>query len=205
MEWVLQYWSFVDMSEYFGTCSLWTWVKNDDWFDQSSVGILTRVKIIETCIESDFATVCVQSTIVGCFLLFWWGRLGWVALHQVTWSKKLNNKLKLIISPLSETKSESELFTILFYGNPLNFARGCIQTAVTTVVVTENVRMNRRWKAELVVYRIWKQPLPCLAHLLPLKPNYSPVCPVYPESFQHPALNSKSHSYRTVHQNRLYE
>jgi hypothetical protein len=27
-EWVLRYWSFVDMSEYFGTGPLWTWVKN---------------------------------------------------------------------------------------------------------------------------------------------------------------------------------
>jgi hypothetical protein len=37
--------------------------------------------------------------------------------------RKLNNKLKFIISPLSETKSESESFTIPFYGNPLNSAR----------------------------------------------------------------------------------
>jgi hypothetical protein len=32
--------------------------------------------------------------------------------------------LKIIISPLSEIKSEFESFTILFYGNPLNSARG---------------------------------------------------------------------------------
>jgi hypothetical protein len=35
-------------------------------------------------------------------------------------NKKLNNKLKVVISPLSETESES--FTISFYGNPLNSA-----------------------------------------------------------------------------------
>jgi hypothetical protein len=39
-------------------------------------------------------------------------------------SKKLNNKLKVIISPLSKTKSESESFTIPFYGDSLNSARG---------------------------------------------------------------------------------
>jgi hypothetical protein len=37
--------------------------------------------------------------------------------------------LKIIISPLSETKSES--FMILFYGNPLTPHMGCIQMAIT--------------------------------------------------------------------------
>jgi hypothetical protein len=32
---------------------------------------------------------------------------------------------------------------IPFYGNPLNSARGCIQTAVTAAVVTEIVRVSR--------------------------------------------------------------
>jgi hypothetical protein len=67
---------FVDMSEYFGIGPLWTWVKNDDWCDPSSAGTLTHVKTIETCVESASATVCVQSAIAGCFLLFCWGRLG---------------------------------------------------------------------------------------------------------------------------------
>jgi hypothetical protein len=138
-----------------------------------------------------------------CFLLFWWGQLGQVALHQVTWSKKLNNKLKVVISPLSETKSES--FTILFYGNPLNSARGCIQTALTTAVVTENVHMSRHWKAELVAYGICKQPSSCFMRLMLLKPNHSPVCPVCLESFQHLILTLKSHNYQIVHQNRPYE
>jgi hypothetical protein len=136
------------LSEYFGTGHLWTWVKNDDWCDPSSISTLTHVKMIEACIESTFATVCVQSAIAGCFLLFWWGRLGRVALYQVTESKKLNNKLKVIISSLSETKSESESFKIPFYGNPLNSTCGCIKTAITAVVVTENVRMSRRCKDE---------------------------------------------------------
>jgi hypothetical protein len=46
------------------------------------------------------------------------------------------------------------LFMILFYGNPLNSARGCSQMVVTTVVVTKNVCMSRCWKAELVAYGI---------------------------------------------------
>jgi hypothetical protein len=123
-------------------------------------------------------------------------------LHQVTSSKKLNNKLKVVISLLSKTKSESESFMIRFYGNPLNSARGCIQTVVTAAVVTEIMRMSKRRKGELVVNRICKQPLPCLAYLLSLRPDCLPVCPVCPESFQHPALTSKSHSYQTVHYNR---
>jgi hypothetical protein len=151
------------MSEYFGTGHLWTWVKNDDWFDASFAGILTRVKMIETCVESAFAIAYVQSAIAGCVLLFWWGWLGRVALHQVTWSKKLNNKLEVVISPLSE----SESFTIPFYGHPLNSSHGCIKMAVTAAVVTKNVHMSRRWKDELVAYGICKQPLPWFVHLLP--------------------------------------
>jgi hypothetical protein len=205
MEWVLQYWSFVDISGYFDTDPLWTWVKNDDWFDPSFASMLTRVKMIETCVESAFTTICVQSAIAGCFLLFWWGRLGRVALHQVTWWKKLNNKLKVVILSLFETKFESESFMVPFYGNSLNSACWCIKTAVTAVVVAENVRMSRRWKAELVVYGICKQPSPRFVHLLPLKPDCSLVCLVCPESFQHLILTSKSHSYQTMHWNKPYE
>jgi hypothetical protein len=146
-----------------------------------------------------------QSIITGCFCLFWWGLLGWVALHQVTRSKKLNNKLKVIITPLSETKSECESFTILFYDNPLNSTHGCLQTAVTVAMVTKNVRMSRRWKSELVVYRIYKQPSPSFMHLLSLKPDRLPVYPVCPKSFQHLIVTLKSHSYQTVHQNMSYE
>ena len=193
------------MSEYFGTGPLWTWVKNDDWCDPSSAGTLTRVKTIETFVESAFATVYVQSAIAGCFLLFWWGRLGRVALHQVTWTKKLNNKLKVATSSLSEIKSESESFTIPFYGDPLNSARDCVKTAVTAAVVTENVRVSRRWKAESVAYGICKQLSSSFVHLRLLKPDRSPVCTVCPESFQHLVLTSKSHNCKTVHRNRSYE
>jgi hypothetical protein len=73
--------------------------------------------------------------------------------------KKLNNKLKVIISLLSGTESEYESFTILFYGNPLNSACDCTQMAVTTVVVTKNVHRSRHWKAKLVAYGIHEQSL----------------------------------------------
>jgi hypothetical protein len=63
---------------------LMPYVKVANCCDPSSAGTLTRVKPIETCVESAFATICVRSVIAGCFLLFWWWRLGWVALHQVT-------------------------------------------------------------------------------------------------------------------------
>jgi hypothetical protein len=69
-------------------------------------------------------------------------------------NKKFNNKLKVVISPLSETKSEPKSITVPFYGDPLNSERGCLQTVVTAAVVTENVHMSRRWKDESVSYGI---------------------------------------------------
>jgi hypothetical protein len=97
--------------------------------------------------------------------------------------------LKVVISPLSETKSES--FTIPFYGNPLNSTRGCIKTAVTAAVVTGKVRVSRRWKVDSVAYGICKQASPKFGHLLLLKPDRSPVCPVCPEKFSAPRPDFK--------------
>jgi hypothetical protein len=77
-------------------------------------------------------------------------------LHQVTGTKKLNKKLKVVISPLSEIKPEPESIMVPFYGDPLNSARGCVTRAVTAVVVTEKVCVSRRWKAESVAYGICK-------------------------------------------------
>jgi hypothetical protein len=96
---------------------------------------------------------------------------------------------------LSEIKLESETFMIPFYGDPLNPACGCVKTAVTAAVVTENVRVSRQWKAESVAYGICKQLSSSFVHLRPLKPDRSPVCTVCSESFQHLILTSKSHSY----------
>jgi hypothetical protein len=118
-------------------------------------------------------------------------------LHQITQTKKLNNKLKAVISPLP--KIESESFTIRFYGNPLNSHVTVLKIVVTAAVVTKNVHMSRHWKAESVAYGICKQLSPKFMHILPLKPDHSLVCPVCPESFQHLILISKSHSYQTVH------
>jgi hypothetical protein len=123
------------------------------------------------------------------------------ALHQVTWTKKLNNKLEVAISPLSEIKPESESFTIPFYGDLLNSARGCVKTVVTAVVVTKNVCVSRCWKAESVTYGICKQLSSGFVHLRLLKPDCSPVCTVCPESFQHLILTSKYPSYQTVQRN----
>jgi hypothetical protein len=44
--------------------------------------------------------------------------------------------------------------------------------AVTAAVVTENVRMSRCWKAELVTYGIRIQTLPRFMYFLPLKPHH---------------------------------
>jgi hypothetical protein len=119
--------------------------------------------------------------------------------------KKLNNKLNVVISPLSEIKPEPESFTILFYDDPLNSACDCVKIVVTAAVVTENVCVSRRWKAESVAYGSCKQLSSSFVHLRPLRPDRSPVCTVCPESFQHPVLTSKSYSYQTVHRKRPYE
>jgi hypothetical protein len=75
---------------------------------------------------------------------------------------------------------------------------------VTASVVIENVRMSRHSKAELVAYRIHKQPSPIFTQLLPLKPDHSPVSPVCLESVQHLVLTSESCIFQTVHWNRPY-
>jgi hypothetical protein len=77
--------------------------------------------------------------------------------------------------------------------------------AVTAAVVTKNVHTTRRWKAELVAYGIHIQPSPSFMYLLPLKPDHLSVCPVCPESLQHPVLTSKSRNYQNVHRNRSGE
>jgi hypothetical protein len=68
----------------------------------------------------------------------------------------LNNKLKVVISPLSEIKPEPKSIMVPFYGDPLNSARACVKIAVTAVVVTEKVCVSRRWKVESVAYGICK-------------------------------------------------
>jgi hypothetical protein len=60
-------------------------------------------------------------------------------LHQINGTKKLNNKLKGVISPLSEIKPEPKSIMVPFYGDPLNSARGCVKEVVTAAVVTKKV------------------------------------------------------------------
>jgi hypothetical protein len=71
--------------------------------------------------------------------------------------RSLITSLKVIISLLSEAKSKSKSFMISSYADPLNSACGCIQMVVNIVVVTKNVCMSRRWKAELEANRVRKQ------------------------------------------------
>jgi hypothetical protein len=106
---------------------------------------------------------------------------------------------------MSETKSDYESFTIPFYVNPLNSTRGCIQMAITTAVVTKNVRMSRCWEVELVSYEIHLQSSSKFTHLMPLKPDRASVGPVCQVSLQHLVLTSKSRNFQTVHRNRPYE
>jgi hypothetical protein len=118
--------------------------------------------------------------------------------------RSLITSLKVIISPLSKIKSESKLFMIQFYSNPLNSARGLYSNGHNHCC-GYYVRMSRRWKAELVAHIILLQPSPRIAYLMLLKHDHSPVCPVCPESVQHITLTLKSRSYKTMHQNGTYE
>jgi hypothetical protein len=91
------------------------------------------------------------------------------------------------MSPLPEIKPEHKSIMVPFYGDLLNSAHGCIQTAVTSAVVTKNVHVSRCWKAESVAYGSCKQLSSSFMHLRPLKHDRSPVCTVCLESFQHPS------------------
>jgi hypothetical protein len=51
-------------------------------FYPSSVGILTFARLIETCVESGFATVICMIHNNESFLLFWWERLGCVCISS---------------------------------------------------------------------------------------------------------------------------
>jgi hypothetical protein len=77
--------------------------------------------------------------------------------------------------------------------------------ALIAAMVTEIMRMSRCWKADLVAYGICIQTSPRFMYLLPLTPDRWLVCPVYPESVQHPVLTSKSHNYKTVHLKKFFE
>jgi hypothetical protein len=129
-----------------------------DCYDPFFAGTLICIKSLETCVESDFTTVPkrVLRTIRLCVHI----------IELPNLSSKMTI-LKIIISSLS--KSESESFTILFYGNPLTSK-------------SENMSMSRRWKAELVAYGSRKQHLPRFTLSVPLKPDHSSVCPFCPES-----------------------
>jgi hypothetical protein len=91
--------------------------------DPFFAGTLTFVRMIETFVESAFVTVPKRFTVADHFFSF--GEDSYVELHCIKSfdQRKINNKLKVIISPRSETKSESESFTILIYDNSLNSAR----------------------------------------------------------------------------------
>jgi hypothetical protein len=82
---------------------------------------------------------------------------------------------------------------------------GCIQMVITSDVVTKNMHMSMRWKAESVAYEIRIQPSPRFTSPVPLKPDCSPVHSVCLESVQHLILSSKSYSFQTVHHNKPHE
>jgi hypothetical protein len=115
-----------------------------NYCDPSSIGTLTCVKSLVSMFR---ASCCRIRTIRNSGLFFFcFGQDDLAESHCInsTGQRSLIKSLKVIILPLLRTMSESELFTILFYGNPLTPCVGCIQTAVTMAMVTENVRMSRR-------------------------------------------------------------
>jgi hypothetical protein len=60
----------MSMSGHESTSPLRAYVKVDDYCDPFSIGTLTHVKMLETCVEGSFATECVQSAIAGHFFCF---------------------------------------------------------------------------------------------------------------------------------------
>jgi hypothetical protein len=66
---------------------------------------------------------------------------------------KYNNKFKSCnLTAICNHGKALNPLAKLISSNPLNSACGCTQMAVTIDVVTENMSMSRRWKAEQVAY-----------------------------------------------------
>jgi hypothetical protein len=102
-----------------------------------------------------FATVSEQFAIAYHFLLFWWGRLGRVALHQVTWWNKLNNKFKSHnLTSVHNHAKGFDPFVEPISNEPLNSTHSCTEMTVAMAMGISCVCMSRHWKTEKVTYRI---------------------------------------------------
>jgi hypothetical protein len=70
LKWARKCWSTRGMIRHASADPLRACVKVADYCDPSSAGILTYIKMIETCVQSPFATVCVQFAIADHFFYF---------------------------------------------------------------------------------------------------------------------------------------
>jgi hypothetical protein len=94
-----------------------------EMLDTFSAGTLTLLERYKRLSRASLPPYPERFAVADHFFSF--GEDGWVVLHCIKSldQRELNNKLKVTISPLSETKSESESCTVPFYGNLLNSAR----------------------------------------------------------------------------------
>jgi hypothetical protein len=130
-------------------------VKVANCCDPYSVGTLTCVKLLLTCVESVFATVSKQFAIADCCLLFL-VRMIRPRLHYI----KSPNQPSLITSLKSHNLTvvrnhakRSNPFDIPIFQQTTNSACGYTKMARTVVVGIRNMCMSRRWKAEQVIFR----------------------------------------------------
>jgi hypothetical protein len=97
--------------------------------------------------------------------------------------RSLITSLKVEIFTAVRNQAKVQLLTILIYDDLLTSARRLYSNGHNIVGVTQNVCMSMRWKTEQMFYGSCKQPSPRFRHLMPLKPDHSPLRPVYPDQF----------------------
>jgi hypothetical protein len=95
-------------------------VKVADYCDPPSAGTLTCIKSLEAVLRATLPPyVCDSQYRIVSFVLV---RTIRSSLHCIKspYQRTSITSLKVLISPLSETKSKPESFMILIYGDPLN-------------------------------------------------------------------------------------
>jgi hypothetical protein len=134
----------------------------------SSIGTLTPFKMIETFVESVFATVSEWSAIAGHFFVL--VRMVRSCVHVIKLPNPISKLtiLKIIIPVDSEIKSKIQSHRRgSFWWSANTPHECCLWMVVTIAMVGKIVWLTRRWKSKQVAYGIRNQASPRFTHLRP--------------------------------------
>jgi hypothetical protein len=181
-EWVFCYWSFVDMSGYFGTDPLWTWVKDYDCCDPSSAGTLTRVNSLEYVCWACFATNYTYAIYIGnIFLLLRTYRT--TCCHGIISSYCIQ---KWVLRIFNLTKATTKRTTL---SHPLAWLnrKSCHEIPLTfnsrkSLVLSQNLEFNHLLESLGSYLQLWYFEFPQFALGFRLKPQISQVSLFCPET-----------------------